>query len=94
MSVEVLDNTIGDIIKKGIVTVIDIFLYSAFVYFIWNWVMPKLGVIALANYWQGVALFLLSRFLLSDHILTSDPVIVHCNCHEDIETPMVLEDKK
>ena len=94
MSVKVLDNTLGDIIKTAFVTMVDIFLYSGFVYFIWNWIMPKLGIVVLANYWQAVALFMLSRFLLNDHILTSDPIVVHCDCEGEIETPMVVEDKK
>ena len=85
---------LGALLLKGLTTVAEIFVYSLVIFFAWNFVMPKLGIVTLVNYWYAVALFLLSRFLLNDHILSPDPIIMHCDCFEDEGTPMVVEDKK
>lgn len=91
---------LGALLLKGAMSAGEVFLYSAVVYFFWNYVVAKIGAYAnfkLANYWHAVALFILTRFLLNDHLIASDPVIVHCDCGhspEEEAEKIVIDDNK
>jgi len=74
--------TARKIIVRLIVTFIDIFFFSGATYFLWNYLSPTLGLVTITPI-QAVAIFLLSRFLLKDHLLSSEPTVVHCDCEDD-----------
>lgn len=75
---------VSHFISKGIVLVIDIVVFSFLVQLLWNYLAPVLGIVTL-TYKQAIAAFLLSRFLLKDHLLSSEPTIVHCDCDEEVD---------
>lgn len=75
---------LGALLVKGFTTAGEIFLYGWVVFFFWNYIMPKFGIPAFTSYWHALAMFILSRFLLNDHILTPEPVVVHCDCTEEV----------
>jgi hypothetical protein len=85
---------LGSLLVNLLQTVAELLIYSWVVMFFWNYVMyNKLGLPTF-TYMNAVGLFILSRFLLNDHLIVKDPIIIHCGCGEEIETPMVMEDKK
>jgi hypothetical protein len=75
--IDEFNNSIGKILLKGLLLVVDIALFSIVVMFLWNYLAPLLGLMTI-SYKTSVAIFLLSRFLLKDHLLSPEPVIVHC----------------
>ncbi len=71
---------LGYLITKVIVGIARILLFSVIIFISWNAVIPHIGGFKLDNYLEAVALFILSRFLLNDTIISRDPITVHCDC--------------
>lgn len=76
------NDTFGHLLLKGFLLLVDIALFSGIVMFLWNYLAPILGLVTL-SYKSSIAVFLLSRFLLKDHLLSPDPIIVHCDCENE-----------
>lgn len=88
--IDEFNTTIGKILLKGFLLVIDIVLFSAVVMFLWNYLASFLGLVII-GYKTSVAVFLLSRFLLKDHLLSPEATIVHCRHDEEDMEAMEAE---
>jgi hypothetical protein len=80
--IDEFNTSIGKVLIKGLLFVIDVLLFSTIVMFLWNYLAPLLGFV-LISYKTAVAVFLISRFLLKDHLLSPEPTIVHCQHDEE-----------
>lgn len=90
--VDEFNHTIGELILKGFLLLLDIAIFSLVVMYLWNYLAPILGLVNI-NYKTSIAVFLLSRFLLKDHLLSPEPTVIHCH-HEEKESEVNDEDKQ
>lgn len=88
--IDEFDDTTGRLLIKGFLFLIDIAVFSLIVMILWDYLAPVLGLVKL-SYQDSVAVFLLSRFLLKDHLLSSEAIVVHCPHHGNDENK---EDEK